>query len=381
MNEMITLLDEVSDLVCLADADGKIAFLNKAARRLVGIGASEDAAGRRLLELFPEHERPQIEAEALPSVQREGAWRGRSALATIDGRHVPVAAAFLRHSAASGEHAQLLVTMQPVEDAVVRARLENLLAKSRVVFYSSKAYGDYSVTYMSANVHAQLGYPAEHFLRDPGFWADHIHPEDAPRVLGELASIAEQQHQTHEYRFLCADGKYQWVYDEAVCVKDESGNPVELVGTWQDVTERKEAELLIQEQAAALMQFSTPLVPISDDVLVMPIVGALDAQRAEQVMTTLLDGVSKGQARVAILDITGVSVVDTQVADALLRAAKAVALLGAQVVITGIRSEVAQTLVQLGANMGDVVTRATLQAGVAFAMQGRAAGRAGALRG
>ena len=90
-------------------------------------------------------------------------------------------------------------------------------------------------------------------------------------------------------------------------------------------------------------------------------------------LSTLLEGVSKSQARIAILDITGVGVVDTQVADALLRAAKAVALLGAQVVITGIRTEVAQTLVQLGASLGDVVTRATLQAGVAFAMRGRAA--------
>jgi rsbT co-antagonist protein RsbR len=373
MESLIALLDEVSDFTCFAEADGKILFLNKAGRRLLGIGANEDLADRRLLELFPEHERAHIEADVLPCLQRDGAWRGRSALVTVAGRHVPVAAAFLARSGSSADRARMLVTMQPVEDAVVRARLESLLAASRVVFYSAKAYGDYSVLYMSNNVLAQLGYPSEDFVRDPGFWANRLHPEDAPRVLGDLESIAEQGHQTHEYRFLHGDGKYRWVYDEVVCVKDDSGKAVEIVGTWQDVTERKEAERLVREQAAALMQFATPLVPISDDVLVMPLVGALDSQRAEQVLSTLLEGVSKSQARIAILDITGVGVVDTQVADALLRAAKAVALLGAQVVITGIRTEVAQTLVQLGASLGDVVTRATLQAGVAFAMRGRAA--------
>ncbi len=373
MEDLSALFDELSDLICFADAEGKIVFLNKAARRLVGIGASEEVTERRLLDLFPEHARAQLETEALPSVEREGTWRGRSSLATTNGREVPVAATILARTATSDERARLLVTMAPIEDAVVRARLESLLAASRVVLYSAKAYGDYSVTYMSTNVHKQLGYPPEDFVRDPGFWANRLHPEDAPRVLGELEAIAEQGHQTHEYRFLHGDGEYRWVYDEVVCVKDDAGRAVEIIGTWQDVTARKEAEQLLQEQASAMMQFSTPLVPISDDVLVMPIIGALDARRAEQVMTTLLDGVSRGQARVAILDITGVGVVDTQVADALLRAAKAVALLGAQVVITGIRSEVAQTLVQLGANMGDVVTRATLQAGVAFAMQGRTA--------
>jgi len=372
MDAVIALFDEVSDFVCFADAAGKVVFLNKAGRRLVGIGANEDVTERGWLDFLPENERAHLQDEALPSVQREGAWRGRSALAAANGRTVPVTVSLVPRPGTDGSPAGLLVTMARIEDVLTRSRLERLLTASRVVLYSASTR-DWTVSYLSANVETQFGYAAESFLRDPSFWPDRIHPEDAPTVLADMSGNTEK-HQVHEYRFLHADGTYRWVLDETAIVKDENGDATELIGVWQDITERKEAERLLQEQAAAMMQFSTPLVPISDDVLVMPIVGALDAQRAEQVMTTLLDGVGKGQARVAILDITGVSVVDTQVADALLRAAKAVALLGAQVVITGIRSEVAQTLVQLGANMGDVVTRATLQAGVAFAMQGRAAG-------
>ncbi|MDI3287623.1 PAS domain-containing protein [Polyangium sp. 15x6] len=262
------------------------------------------------------------------------------------------------------------MTQKSLDGALTQTRIERLLNASRVVLYAGTL--DFVCTYISDNVRSQFGYQPEEFLRDPAFWTDRIHPDDAPQLLADLAGSFEHGHQTHEYRFRHGNGQWLWVYDEIVLVKDDEGRPVEFVGSWQDVSERKEAERLIQEQAAALAQFSTPLVPITDDVLVMPLVGSLDTRRAEQVIGTLLDGVGRTQARVAILDITGVAVVDTQVADALLRAARAVSLLGAQVVITGIRSEVAQTLVQLGANMGDVVTRATLQAGVAYAMRGRA---------
>jgi PAS domain S-box-containing protein len=147
----------------------------------------------------------------------------------------------------------------------------------------------------------------------------------------------------------------------------------------RDITERTQAEealrlsadqqQLIRLQAAALRELSTPLIPISDDVLVMPLVGALDTTRTQQVIEALLHGVAAGHARTAILDITGVPVVDTQVANALLQAAQSVRLLGAQVLITGIRPEVAQTLVGLGVDLSLTITRATLQDGIAYAMR------------
>jgi anti-anti-sigma regulatory factor len=144
-----------------------------------------------------------------------------------------------------------------------------------------------------------------------------------------------------------------------------------------DITERKRAEetlrqALAQEetiraQQAMLAELSTPLIPISDQVMVMPLIGSLDSTRARQVLETLLQGIARSHARVAILDITGVPVVDTQVANALIHAAQAVKLLGAQVVLTGIRPEVAQTLVGLGADLSGIVTRSSLQSGIAYA--------------
>lgn len=130
-------------------------------------------------------------------------------------------------------------------------------------------------------------------------------------------------------------------------------------------------EEIIASQQSALRELSTPLIPIADGVVAMPIVGTIDSSRAQQIMESLLEGIGALQAETAILDITGVRVVDTQVAQALLQAARAAGLLGAQVVLTGIGAEVAQSLVHLGADLSRIVTRSNLQAGIAFALEDR----------
>jgi rsbT co-antagonist protein RsbR len=127
-------------------------------------------------------------------------------------------------------------------------------------------------------------------------------------------------------------------------------------------------EQVIQAQQAALHELSTPLIPLADGIVAMPLVGTIDSRRAQQVVEELLQGVSGNRAATAIIDITGVPVVDTQVAGALLRAAQAVELLGARVILTGIRPEVAQTLVGIGVNLGSIVTRSTLQDGIGYAL-------------
>jgi anti-anti-sigma factor len=147
----------------------------------------------------------------------------------------------------------------------------------------------------------------------------------------------------------------------------------------QAIEQRKQAEAeraalheqIIEAQRAALRELSTPLIPVSNDVVIMPLIGTIDTGRAQQVMETLLEGVARYQATLAILDITGVSVVDTQVAQALISAAQAVRLLGAKVMLTGIQPQIAQTLVHLGVDLGSVETRGSLQSGIAYALRNK----------
>lgn len=103
----------------------------------------------------------------------------------------------------------------------------------------------------------------------------------------------------------------------------------------------------------------------------MPLIGAIDTGRAKAVLEMLLEGVDRRNAHAAILDITGVQTVDTQVANVLIQAAQAVRLLGAQVILTGIQPKIAQTLVTLGVSLAGIVTRSTLQDGIAYAIRMR----------
>ncbi|MGB9722708.1 MAG: GAF domain-containing protein [Chloroflexia bacterium] len=116
-------------------------------------------------------------------------------------------------------------------------------------------------------------------------------------------------------------------------------------------------------------ELSTPLMPIAEGILVLPLVGTVDSQRATQIMEVLLEGVTNQRARAVILDITGVPVVDTSVANYLLQATRAVRLLGAECILVGITPEVAQTVVGLGVDLSGLVTRSDLQGGVEYALR------------
>jgi anti-anti-sigma regulatory factor len=116
-------------------------------------------------------------------------------------------------------------------------------------------------------------------------------------------------------------------------------------------------------------ELSSPVIQVWENVLVMPLVGAIDSARATRITEDLLTGINKYQAEIVIIDITGVPVVDTSVANHLIQTIKAAALLGARCVVVGISSEVAQSLISLGVDLSGMVTRSNLQAGVRYAME------------
>lgn len=144
----------------------------------------------------------------------------------------------------------------------------------------------------------------------------------------------------------------------------------------QELRERERAEaarVALQDQLLAahqerLRELSTPLIPISDKIMVMPLVGSMDMERAQRVMETALEGAARRRTECVILDVTGLRGINEGVADMLVRAGRGLRLLGARVIITGIRPEVAHALIELGASFDTIVTKATLQDGVAHAM-------------
>jgi len=199
-----------------------------------------------------------------------------------------------------------------------------------------------------------------------------------PAVQQQILQANDEDTVRTSYRMRRKDGSWAWIQDHVrVFMRTSDGRVKQYMGATQDISDRKREEeeriqlqeQVIEAQQLALRELSTPLIPVSNDVLVMPLIGTIDSQRASLVMETLLEGVAEKQASTVIVDITGVQMVDSQIANALIRAAQAINLLGAQAVITGIRPEVAQTIVGLGIDLGAIVTRGTLQSGIAYALR------------
>jgi rsbT co-antagonist protein RsbR len=128
-----------------------------------------------------------------------------------------------------------------------------------------------------------------------------------------------------------------------------------------------ERDQIIDRQRMEMMELSTPVVQLWERVLTIPLIGTLDSARAQEVMENLLNSIVEHRAEVVIVDITGVKVVDTQVAQHLLRTAAAVRLMGAEAIISGISPKIAQTMVELGVDVGEVTTRPSIRAALADA--------------
>ena len=129
---------------------------------------------------------------------------------------------------------------------LLKERLQYLISSGPSMIYSCKTEGSYPPTFMSENIKAILGYTAQEFLDNPDFWASHIHPEDARRVFRELPSLFKNGIHAHEYRFLAKNGEYRWIRDDLRLVRDEQGNPLEIVGSMIDITAQKQVEAKLE---------------------------------------------------------------------------------------------------------------------------------------
>jgi PAS domain S-box-containing protein len=160
-------------------------------------------------------------------------------------------------------------------------------------------------------------------------------------------------------------------------ILDDSGNPLAIVYINRDVTEQKQLEAererlnreMITARERLISELSAPLIPITRNILVLPLIGAVDSARAQQIMESLLSGIEGYNAEVVIVDVTGVPLMDTGVANHLLQMTDAASLVGARVILVGITPRVAQTIIELGVDLSAITTRSNLQGGVEYALR------------
>ena len=213
---------------------------------------------------------------------------------------------------------------------------------------------------------------------------DYIPPEQAEifwqnddRVVATGQPIENEELLTQQ------DGNIRVIWTRKFPLRDEPGEVIGLCAIITDITDFRRRELqvavleaeiksqieIIQGQNAMLDELSVPVIQVWENILLLPLVGAIESHRAAQVMENLLESVGRTSAQIVIIDITGVPVVDTSVASYLIRAVQATQLLGCQSILVGISPEIAQTLVGLGVDFSRIITRATLQNGLEYGLK------------
>lgn len=356
------------------NCEGQILRWNPAAEQIFGWSA-EEAVGRNLVELLvPGVAREQV-GEIIAALTAGKSTNNRNLNVTRDGRLITCQ---WYNAVLYDEDGKAVGWISQTEDVTGQLEAEAQLRQSEE--YMKTIFGamddmvliiERDGTYRDvAPTQPELRYGHSRKLRGRRI-QDIVPPEEAAQYLEVISQVlADGITRQHHYRFPGPNG----LQDFDATVSRLSDDTVLWVA--RDVTEQRKAEAelaalqeqVIEAQRAALRELSTPIIPIADGVVAMPLIGSIDSTRAQLVIETLLDGVSRHKARTAILDITGVMMVDTQVANGLLRAAQAVKLLGAQTILTGVRPEVAQTLVGLGLDLSGIRTLATLQSGIAYAL-------------
>ncbi|NJP07132.1 MAG: PAS domain S-box protein [Chloroflexaceae bacterium] len=202
---------------------------------------------------------------------------------------------------------------------------------------------------------------------------DIVHPDfvDLVRHYSSLRLQGDAVPRMYEIQIRTKSGQPHWVYMNAERILFD-GQPA-LIAMMTDIEDRKQREVehnrfqevIIAAQHETLRQLAAPLIPINEDVMIMPLIGHINAERAQHMTSTMLEALMHHRARIAVLDLTGIPAIDTSIASALVELAQAVRLLGARVIMTGIRPDIAQKLVELDASLTGLTTYSTLQAGIA----------------
>jgi adenylate cyclase len=147
--------------------------------------------------------------------------------------------------------------------AAANNRVRHLLARSPAVIYAFEASGDYRPTFISQNIKELLGYEREEYLESPDFWRSRVHPADLARIEKSYTRLFEEGRLSNEYRFRKKDGNYCWIGDELQLIRNAAGDPIEIIGAWNDITARKQlSEVLVatQDRFVRLLSFAPAVI-------------------------------------------------------------------------------------------------------------------------
>ncbi|UQA62518.1 PAS domain S-box protein [Polyangium aurulentum] len=377
-----TLYERMPVMLYSIDGEGRIVAMNDLCLQALGY-TREEVLGRRSTDFLTEASARYAKEKVLPAFFRSGRCEGIAyQFVRKDGEVMDVLLSAISERDAEGN---LIRSRAVIADVSEQMRISRALQESEARY---RGLVDLAPDAVAVHRDGRILYINQAGVRMLG-------ARDATQLIGrEIAELypPEQRADARE-RILRAEARGVVASSEETLTRlDGQSILIEMVGAsvvyegaqalqivFRDVTERRRAEEaarrsavqeeLIRTQQDLLRALSTPLVPLGYGAILVPLVGSVDAARAEQMLTVLLEGVVAHAARVAILDVTGVPEVGAEVADALVRATRAVRLLGAKVILTGLGPAAARALIELGVELGDLTTRATLRDGILLAFR------------
>jgi len=274
------LIESSTDAIIATDKRGNVVLFNEGAETLLGYRA-KDVIGRRATDLYGNEEHAKEVAREMR--KRGGTVAGfESVLRTKNGVDIPV---LISASVLFGDEGQEVGTVgfatdlrerkrdeeelrkahdelekrveeRTTELKAARERLRYLMTVTPAIVYTNQA-SDYACTFVSENVSHIMGFSAWEMLEDKDFWTVRLHPEDAPRVFSEMGPLVEKRGGTLEYRFRHRDGHYIWIQDTFRVIEDDQGRALEIVGSWADISGRKQAELALGQRMALMNDLET----------------------------------------------------------------------------------------------------------------------------
>jgi rsbT co-antagonist protein RsbR len=376
---LVALIENSTDFIGISSLEGHAQYVNQAGCAMMGLDDLEAVHQTNVPEYYVPEDRVWIERDVLPQVFSTGIWSGEVRFKNFaTGELIPVHhTLFLirdqdrNEPIAVGTISRDITEQKRQEDEL---RLFKAMADTAPDGVALTRLDTGRIFYANSTYRAMFGYGDDII----GIAMGDVHADSPERMAQLMEESIEQGVVRAEVGCKRKDNSMFPALLSGFLLRNSDGQLV-AAGILRDLSEQKQMEAeretmqqqIIAAQRNALRELSTPLIPITDEVVIMPLIGTIDSQRAQQVMEALLEGVAQHQADLVILDITGVSVVDTQVAQSFIQAAHAVRLLGAQVMLTGIQPQIAQTLVHLGVDLSGIQTQGSLQAGIAAALTKR----------
>jgi PAS domain S-box-containing protein len=370
------------DAILISDLDGTISYANRAAHMLYGYDSQvQEMLGQSRLAFWLEKDAARLRETILPQV-RAGGWQGEVHQKRRDGTTFEASISMFPLHDTQGA---FVAWGTIVRDITVRKETEQRLMDQQVFLRQVIDMNpnlifvkDSESRFILANeTLARLYGTTPEGIIDKSD-ADFAAPDQAAKFREDDLRVlnAKEERVSPDRQLTDAEGNVHWVQATKRPIVDDDGVARRILGVSIDITERKKAEeerdrlqqKIIEAQQRAIQELSTPVIPVMERILIMPLIGSIDSMRAKDIMRALLAGIGEQRAKVVILDITGVPIVDSGVANHLNKTIMAARLKGARTIITGITDAVAETIVDLGIDWSDIETLSDLQTGLIVAL-------------